>query len=131
MIDEFRRFLLRGNVIDLAVAVVMGAAFGAVINSIVVGLVTPLIAALIGQPDFSALAFTINNSTFRIGLVVNALVSFAAISTVVFFIIVKPMNALTTRLIRQETPAPTPPTKEELLLTEISDLLREQLPPAN
>jgi large conductance mechanosensitive channel len=126
VLEEFKRFLLRGNVIDLAVAVVMGAAFGAVVTAIVEGLITPLIAAIIGQPDFSAIAFTINNSTFSIGRVINALVSFLAIATVIFFVVVKPMNALTARLIRQEAPPPAPPTREEILLAEIRDLLRER-----
>ena len=76
MWSEFRAFLLRGNVIDLAVAVVLGAAFGAVVTAIVEGFVTPLIGAIIGTPDFSALTFSINGSVFRLGLIVNALVSF-------------------------------------------------------
>ena len=121
---EYRAFLLRGNVVDLAVAVVIGSAFGAVVTAIVVGLVTPLIGAIFGTPDFSALSFTINGSKFELGLVINALISFIAIATVVFFAVVKPMNMLNARL--KLFPTVPAPTAEVLLLTEIRDLLRQQ-----
>ncbi len=104
MFLEFRRFLLRGNVIDLAVAVVIGVAFGAVVTAFVEDFVTPLIAALGGEPDFSALDFTINESTFRYGHFLNALVSFLIIAAVVFFFVVMPINRLIERR-RQEPPA--------------------------
>jgi large conductance mechanosensitive channel len=126
MIEEFRKFLLRGNVIDLAVAVVMGAAFGAVVTAIVEGLVTPLIGAFGGVPDFSAVVFTVNNSQFKIGLVINALISFIAIAVVIFFLIVKPMNALMERMKRQEAVQPPAPSVEEKLLTEIRDAIKER-----
>jgi large conductance mechanosensitive channel len=106
-IDEFRAFILRGNVIDLAVAVVIGAAFTAVVNSLVANLVTPLIAAIFGQPDFSGLYFTINGSVFRYGAFLNAVISFLLIAVVVFFLIVKPLNALMSRMGRGEN-AETP-----------------------
>ena len=80
MLKGFRDFILRGNVVDLAVAVIMGAAFGAVVTALVENLITPLIAALFGQPDFGALAFTINDSTFGYGLFINSLVSFLLVS---------------------------------------------------
>jgi large conductance mechanosensitive channel len=89
---QFREFLLRGNVVDLAVAVVIGAAFGAVIASLVADLFTPLIAAIGGQRDFSGLTFTINGSVFRYGHFLNAVISFIVIAAVVFFLVVKPVN---------------------------------------
>lgn len=94
MLKEFRKFILRGNVVDLAVAVVIGAAFGAVVTALVRDFVTPLIAAIGGQPDFSGLSFTINNSKFMYGDFINALVSFVIIASVVFFFIVQPLNKL-------------------------------------
>ena len=108
MLREFREFIMRGNVIDLAVAVVIGAAFGAVVTSLVETMITPLIAAIGGQPDFSAISFTINDSEFQIGEFINALVSFLIIAAVVFFFVVKPMNTLMERVRRNEaTPDPT------------------------
>ncbi|MCA9334234.1 large conductance mechanosensitive channel protein MscL [Candidatus Saccharibacteria bacterium] len=94
MLKEFKKFILRGNVVDLAVAVVIGAAFGAVVTSMVSSLVTPLIAAIGGQPDFSSLNFTINNSKFMYGNFINAVISFVIIAAVVFFLIVQPLNKL-------------------------------------
>jgi large conductance mechanosensitive channel len=106
----FKQFLMRGNVIDLAVAVVMGAAFGAVVTALVKDLITPLIAAIVGKPDFSGIKFTINSSQFGIGDFINALVSFLLISAAVYFFIVLPMNTLMARLKRGEKPA-DPTTK--------------------
>ena len=105
--NEFQKFLLRGNVVDLAVAVVIGAAFGTVVTAMVESLITPLIAAIGGQPDFSALAFTVNGSTFGVGLFLNALISFLILAAVVFFFVVKPMNML---LARSRTAPPADPT---------------------
>jgi large conductance mechanosensitive channel len=105
--SEFRAFVLRGNVIDLAVAVVIGAAFGAVVTSLVENIFTPLIAALVGQPDFSGLSFTINNSVFNYGAFLNALFSFLTIALVIFFFVVKPMNALMARY-KPSAEEPTP-----------------------
>ncbi len=107
-IDEFRAFILRGNLVDLAVAVVIGLAFAAVVNSLVADLITPLIAAIFGKPDFGGLTFTINGSVFRYGAFFNALISFLIIAAVVFFLVVKPVNALMTRMGRgaeAETPS--------------------------
>jgi large conductance mechanosensitive channel len=98
MVKDFRDFVLRGNVVELAVAVVMGAAFGAVVTAFVASFVTPLIAAIGGKPDFSALAFTINGSRFTYGAFFNALLSFLIIAAVVFFLVVRPLNTLMTRL---------------------------------
>jgi large conductance mechanosensitive channel len=94
MIKGFRDFILRGNVVDLAVAVVIGAAFGAVITSFVANIITPLIAAIFGQPDFSALTFTINGSRFLYGTFINSVVSFLLIALAVYFVVVVPMNKM-------------------------------------
>jgi large conductance mechanosensitive channel len=94
MLKEFRDFVLRGNVVELAVAVVIAAAFGALVSALVSSFITPLIAAVGGKPDFSALDFTINGSRFTYGVFLNALVSFLIIAAVVFFLIVRPLNAL-------------------------------------
>lgn len=104
LLNEFRQFLLRGNVVDLAVAVVIGAAFGAVITAMVEDLITPIIAAIFGEPDFSALTFTINESTFRYGDFINAVITFVLIAAAVFFFVVVPVNALMVRA-RREPPA--------------------------
>ncbi len=110
MLSGFRQFLLRGNVIDLAVAVVIGGAFGAVVTALVKDLLTPLIAAFVGTPDFSAITLTINNSRFLIGDFVNALLSFVLIAAAVYFVVVVPLNALAARRARGLTP-PDPTTK--------------------
>jgi large conductance mechanosensitive channel len=107
---EFKQFLLRGNVVDLAVAVVIGAAFGAVIASFVENLLTPLIAAIAGEQDFSELTFTINGSTFRYGAFVNALITFAFVAAAVFFFVVRPLNALMSRA--KTEPPPDPESKK-------------------
>ena len=104
---DFREFLLRGNVVDLAVAVVIGAAFGAVVTAFVSDFVTPLIAAIGGQQDFSALDFTINGSTFRYGHFLNQLISFVVIAAVIFFFVVVPINKL---MERRKTETPVDPT---------------------
>src|SRR2546428_5043669 len=107
MLNDFRQFLLRGNVIDLAVAVVIGAAFGAVIAALVADLLTPLIAAIFGKPDFSALDFTINDSTFRYGDFINKVIAFVSIGAAVFFFVIVPINAL---MQRARKDPPTDPT---------------------
>jgi large conductance mechanosensitive channel len=98
MLKEFRDFVLRGNVVELAVAVVIGAAFGALVTAFVSSFITPLIAAIGGERDFSALAFTINGSRFTYGVFINAVISFLIIAAVVFFFVVRPLNALMARL---------------------------------
>jgi large conductance mechanosensitive channel len=97
MLKDFKQFLLRGNVVDLAVAVVIGAAFGAVVTALVADLLTPLIAAIIGKHDFSGLTFTINSSRFLYGSFLNALIAFVSIAAAVFFFVVRPINALMAR----------------------------------
>jgi large conductance mechanosensitive channel len=111
MLTGFRQFLLRGNVIDLAVAVVIGGAFGAVVAAMVKDLITPLIAAVVGQPDFSAITFTVNGSQFLIGDFINALLAFVLVSAAVYFFIVVPVNAIAARRARGEAPA-DPTTKK-------------------
>jgi len=97
MLKEFRQFILRGNLVDLAVAVVIGTAFTALVTSLVKNLVTPLIAAIAGEPDFSDLTFTIHGSEFLYGDFINALLSFLIIAAVVFFLVIKPVNVLMAR----------------------------------
>jgi large conductance mechanosensitive channel len=98
MLREFRAFVVRGNLVDLAVAVVIGTAFAAVVNAVVEDLITPLIAAVAGEPDFGDLAFTINGSRFAYGDFLNQLLTFVIVAAVVFFLVVKPVNALMARL---------------------------------
>jgi large conductance mechanosensitive channel len=105
-----KQFITRGNVLDLAVAVVMGAAFGAVVTALVKDLITPLIAAVVGKPDFSAIQFEINGSKFLLGDFINALVSFLLVAAAVYFFVVLPMNAIMARAHRGEVP-PDPTTK--------------------
>ena len=97
MVNDFKAFLLRGNVVDLAVGVVIGLAFGAVIAAFVADLLTPLIAAIFGSHDFSALTFTINGSVFRYGDFFNAVIAFLTVAAAVFFFVVRPVNALMAR----------------------------------
>jgi large conductance mechanosensitive channel len=97
MLKEFRDFLLRGNIVELAVAFVMGLAFAALVNSLVNNLLMPVIAMIIGKPDFRDLTFTINDSVFRYGSFITDAIQFLAIAAAVFFFVVKPVNALLTR----------------------------------
>lgn len=107
----FKQFILRGNVLDLAIAVVMGAAFGGVVTALVKDLITPIIAAIVGKPDFSGIAFTVNGSKFLIGDFINAVVSFVLIGAAVYFFVVLPVNTLMARVKRGEV-APDPTTKK-------------------
>lgn len=107
----FREFIFRGNVLDLAVAVVMGAAFAAVVTALVKDLITPLIAAIAGSPDFSSIAVNINGSKLLIGDFLNAVIAFVLMAVAVYFFIVLPVNSLTARLNRGEAP-PDPTTKK-------------------
>ncbi|NCN25230.1 large conductance mechanosensitive channel protein MscL [Candidatus Falkowbacteria bacterium CG10_big_fil_rev_8_21_14_0_10_37_14] len=110
MFKEFKKFLLRGNVVDLSVGVVVGAAFGSVVSALVSDLLTPFISAIARVPDFSAWAFAINGSKFMYGHFINAIVSFILISGSIFFFVVKPMNMLISRS-RKEAPL-DPTTKK-------------------
>jgi large conductance mechanosensitive channel len=107
MLKGFGQFIARGNVIDLAVAVVIGAAFGAVVTSLVKDLITPLVAALVGKPDFSAISFTVNNSKFLIGDFINAIVSFVLVAAAIYYFVVLPLNAITSRVRPKTADVPT------------------------
>ena len=111
MLKGFKDFLMRGNVVDLAVAVVIGGAFGAVVAALVKDLLTPLIAAIVGKPDFSAITLTVNGSKFLVGDFINALVSFVLVAAAVYVFVVTPMNMLAERRKRGEVP-PDPTTKK-------------------
>ena len=111
MLDGFKKFILRGNVVDMAVGVVIGAAFGGVITALTKDLLTPLIAAIVGKPDFSAIHFTIRGTPFPVGDFVNAIVSFLLIASVIYFFVVLPVNTLVARMKRGEKP-PDPTTKK-------------------
>ncbi len=108
MFKGFREFIMRGNVVDLAVAVVIGAAFGAVVTAFVANIITPLIAAIFGRPDFSGLFFTVNGSVFRYGLFINAVISFLLIALAVYYVVVMPMN----RVAEMRRRGQDPETKE-------------------
>jgi large conductance mechanosensitive channel len=123
MIKEFREFLLRGNVVDLAVAVVIGTAFAAITVSLVEDIITPLLG-LLGIPDFSTWTIQIGDAEMRIGKFLNTLISFITIAAAIFFLVVKPMNALNARRASGEEEADEGPTEIELL-TEIRDELRK------
>jgi large conductance mechanosensitive channel len=118
MLKGFKQFLLRGNVVDMAVGIVIGASFGAVVTGFVKDLMTPFIAALVKQPDFSALTFTMNGSKFLYGEFINALLSFLIIAGAVYFFVVVPVNALIARS-RKEPPADPTTRKCPECLSEI------------
>ena len=127
MIKGFKDFLMRGNVVDLAVAVVIGAAFAAVITALLNGLINPLIAAIFGKPDLSGVgAFDLNGAHFSIGLVLNALIYFVIVAAVIYFVVVVPVNALAERRKKGIEPELEAPGEDVILLTEIRDLLRAQ-----
>ncbi len=119
MFKGFRQFILRGNVIDLAVAVVIGAAFGAVVSAFVTNILTPLISAIVGKPDFSALNVTINGAVISYGTFLNALISFLLIAAAVYFFMVAPMNAWKARAARNAVPADPTSKKCPECLSEI------------
>lgn len=123
---EFKEFISRGNVVDLAVGMIIGSAFTAIVKSLVENIVTPLIGVLLGGLDFSGLNFTIGNAVIEIGLFVNAVITFL-LTALVLFCVVKAMNRFkrkTEEEPKEEGPAPTP--EDILLLQEIRDLLKEQ-----
>src|SRR3954453_23621025 len=124
MLKEFRNFILRGNAIDLAVAVVLGAAFGAVVTSLVQDIVTPIISILFGKPGFADLTITINGAVIRYGSFLNAVFSLVLIGAAVFFLVVKPVNLLMARRKSGEEPPPEAVPEDIVLLGEIRDLLK-------
>ncbi len=107
MLKEFKQFLLRGNVVDLAVGVVIGAAFGSVVTALVSDILTPLIAAIAKVPDFGGLIFTINGSKFMYGHFINAVISFLLVASAIFFFVIKPINALIARSHKEPPADPT------------------------
>jgi large conductance mechanosensitive channel len=111
MLKGFRDFVLRGNVLDLAVAVVIGAAFGSIVTSLVKDLITPAIAAILQKPDFSYLVLHVNGANITYGNFLNALISFLLIAASVYFFVVLPVNTLMARMKLTATPPPPPPTK--------------------
>ena len=111
MLSGFKQFILRGNVVDMAVGVVIGASFGAVVGAFTKDLLTPLIAALVGKPDFSAIAFTVHGSIFPLGDFINAAISFILVAAAVYFFVVTPVNLLVTRM--RKAPAPADPTTKK------------------
>ena len=123
MLKGFKQFILRGNVIDLAIAVVIGLAFNAVIHALVADIVTPLIAAIAGKPNFETLTFTIHHSKFLYGDLVNYLIAFLSVAAAIYFLVVAPVNAMNKR--RRGGAEDEAQVSEEIqLLTEIRDLLR-------
>jgi len=127
MLKGFRDFITRGNIVELAVAFVIGIAFVAVINSFVTGIVSPLIAAIFGKPDLSNVGtFTLNNANFSIGLVLTALLNFVIVAAVIYFLVVVPMQVIAERSRRGKAEEPEPLSDEIVLLTEIRDALRQR-----
>jgi large conductance mechanosensitive channel len=127
MIDGFKKFLLRGNVVDLAVAVVIGAAFTAVINGVVQGFINPLIAAIFGETDLTGVGnFKLNGADFSIGLILDALLNFVLVAAAIYFVIVLPLNKLNERRQRGQEPEPEAVPEDVALLREIRDLLAER-----
>jgi len=111
MLSGFKQFILRGNVVDMAVGVVIGAAFASVVGAFTKDLLTPLIAAIVGKPDFSAITFTVHNSVFALGDFLNALIAFLLVAAAVYFFVVTPVNALVARM--RKAPAPADPTTKK------------------
>ncbi|HEY8208510.1 MAG TPA: large conductance mechanosensitive channel protein MscL [Myxococcaceae bacterium] len=111
MLKGFKQFMLRGNVIELAVAVAMGAAFGAVINALVKDMIMPLVTVVFGARDYSRLTFEVRGSTFQYGDLINAVLSFIFIGTTIYFLVIVPVNAIATRIRRGEKP-PAPMTRK-------------------
>jgi large conductance mechanosensitive channel len=129
MLKGFKEFVMRGNVIDLAVAVVIGAAFSKIVGALVDGFINPFIAAIFGETDISHVwSFDINKAHFSIGLILQATLNFLFVAGAVYFFIVMPLNKLAERRKRGQEPEPDPLTTEQELLTEIRDLLRVRQP---
>ncbi len=123
MLKEFKDFLLRGNLVELAVALVMGLAFAALISSLVDDLIMPVVAMIIGKPDFSGLTFTINDAVFRYGAFITAVITFIATAAAIFFFVVKPVNAVMSRM---QKPAEDEVTDEERRHQELLEALRSR-----
>jgi large conductance mechanosensitive channel len=125
MLKGFKEFIMRGNVVDLAVAVVIGSAFGRIVTALVDGLINPLVAAIFGKPDLTGVGnFTINGADFSIGLVLQELINFLFVAAAIYLVVVMPLNKLNERRRRGLEPEPEPLTTDQELLTEIRDALR-------
>ena len=126
-LNGFKEFILRGNVIELAVAVIIGTAFSGIVAKIQEGVINPLIAAFFAAPDLSSVGtFTINDSVFMPGLVLNAIINFLIVAAVIYFVIILPINKLSAARKRGEVAEPAAPSEDILLLQEIRDLLKQQ-----
>lgn len=123
-LNGFKAFIMRGNVVDLAVGVVIGAAFGTLVTSLVKDVLTPLIGAIAKVPDFSGLFFTLNDSKFMYGNFINAVISFVIVAAAIYFFVVAPLNALIARTKKEEKEHPVEPSEEVKLLREIRDNLK-------
>ena len=127
LLAGFKEFVMRGNVVDLAVGIVIGTAFTAVVNGLLDGIINPLIAAIFGQPDISGVGhFVINEANFSIGLFLNAVLNFLIIAAALYFIVVAPLNHLAARRARGQEAEPEPLAQDTVLLQEIRDLLAAQ-----
>jgi large conductance mechanosensitive channel len=124
VLTEFRDFISRGNVIDLAVAVILATAFAPIVTALVEGVITPILAAIAGQPNFDTIGFDLNDNRIAIGVVITKAINFILIAAAVFFFIVKPLNILKERQKKGAVPAPEP-AEDILLLREIRDSLRK------
>jgi large conductance mechanosensitive channel len=125
-INGFKEFIFRGNVVDLAVAVIIGTAFSAVVKALVADIFTPLIAAIAGKPNFASLEFKVHHSTFFYGDLLNNLITFASIAAVVYFFVVLPLNKVAERRAKGVTPV-AEVAEDVVVLTEIRDLLARQI----
>jgi large conductance mechanosensitive channel len=126
MLKGFKEFIMRGNVVDLAIAVVIGTAFAALVKAFVADILTPIVAAIFGQPDFSALSFTINKSHFLYGDLIDEAITFLSVAAAIYFFVVVPLNRIAQRRAKGIPPAPEELPPDIALLTEIRDLLANQ-----
>jgi large conductance mechanosensitive channel len=123
MLKGFKEFIMRGNVVDLAIAVVIGTAFTALVKAFVADILTPIVAAIFGKPNFGDLTFSINSSQFLYGDLINEMITFVAVAAAVYFFVVVPLNKIAERRARGQVPADEPLPPDIALLTEIRDLL--------
>ncbi|MFN0147956.1 MAG: large conductance mechanosensitive channel protein MscL [Dehalococcoidia bacterium] len=124
LINEFKAFVMRGNVIELAVAVIIATAFKPIIDTLVDGVIMPIVAAIGGEPNFDSVKFNIGDGEILIGTFITAIISFLIVAAVVFFLVVKPMNLVLARMKKEEAADPPPPSEDIVLLREIRDALK-------
>jgi large conductance mechanosensitive channel len=123
MLKGFKEFIMRGNVVDLAIAVVIGTAFTALVKAFVADILTPIVAAIFGKPNFGDLTFSINSSHFLYGDLINEMITFVSVAAAIYFFVVLPLNKIAERRARGQVPADEPLPPDIALLTEIRDLL--------